>query len=232
MAGLLCDGPVLVEVACQDVITEQWWTTDECPLFLSSLVDTTRLKMSGEGVTPTLISAVAGSQCKIRLTTYDERGRRRATDGDSFSCALRAKGRVAEVRAKCQPSLCANPTSASAPALAATSTRPPVRLRQGDEPALIMPEAAAVNLGNGMHELAVYFEKAGDFVFLIRLEGKTVRPQPCVAVRQLWRLPLGCLLGSAPCPPPTRQPRGHPLPSSALLSDGRCARLISRWPPA
>ena len=38
-----------------------------------------------------------------------------------------------------------------------------------------MPEARASNLGHGMHELTVYFERAGDFVLLVRLEGVTVR---------------------------------------------------------
>lgn len=140
LSSLLCDGPVVVEVCKEDASGDEWWTSDDRTLFLHSAVDPSRLKFSGHGVSPTSVLAIAGEQSIIRVVTFDDRGRRRETDTDRFSCALRGRAPPAE----------------------------------GEEVVFVLAEVAASNLGNGMHELCVLFERAGEYILVVRLNGETV----------------------------------------------------------
>ena len=90
MADFLCDGSVLVEAYVDEGHSEEAWTVDETELILTSEVDTSRLRLKG----PT--AGLVGTQYTLVLHTFDQRGRRRATGGDAFTCALRSPGNLEE----------------------------------------------------------------------------------------------------------------------------------------
>ena len=90
MADFLCDGSVLVEAYVDEGHSEEAWTVDETELVLTSEVDTSRLRLKG----PT--AGLVGTHYTLVLHTFDQRGRRRATGGDAFTCALRSPGALEE----------------------------------------------------------------------------------------------------------------------------------------
>ena len=92
MSSMLCDGLVLVEACCKHSGTDEIWSADEAQVELTSKVDVSRLKLTGPGIG----GGVAGESNVLLLTTFDEQGRRRATRGDPFGCALRMPGAIEE----------------------------------------------------------------------------------------------------------------------------------------
>ena len=65
---------------------EETWTADERELTLTSQVDISKIKLKGPA------SGVVGEKLDLTLYTYDDKGRRRSTGGDRFTCALRSPG--------------------------------------------------------------------------------------------------------------------------------------------